>query len=67
MGLLDAVLGAFSENGSYDNDCDWFCDNCDVYMNDQPGFRAGGTWVCSECGELNDVSPSNEFDPWNHD
>lgn len=21
-----------------DNDCDWICDYCGAYMNDQPGF-----------------------------
>lgn len=67
MGLFDAFLGALGGGGSFDNDCDWFCDNCDAYMNNQPGFRAGGTWTCAECGEENDVSPENEYDPWNHD
>lgn len=42
-----------------DLDCDWYCDECDAYMNDQPGFSAGGTWECTECGSINDVSENN--------
>ena len=47
----------------YDNNADYFCDNCDVYLNDQPGFTAiTGQWVCSNCGYENDVSENNTFD-----
>jgi len=43
-----------------DRDCDWYCDCCGVFMNDQPGFNASkGTWVCTNCGEENDVSDDN--------
>ena len=43
-----------------DKDCDWFCDNCGEFMNDQPGFNTvSGTWVCQNCGEVNDVSEDN--------
>lgn len=42
-----------------DLNCDWYCDECDAYMNDQPGFCAGDTWICTECGSLNDVSEDN--------
>jgi hypothetical protein len=32
-------------------------------MNDQSGFDvSGGTWVCTECGALNDVSEDNTLD-----
>lgn len=46
-----------------DNACDWICDYCGAYMNDQPGFDvAGGTWTCTECGAVNDVSSNNVLD-----
>ena len=44
----------------FDNDCDWYCDCCHKYMNDQIGFTVkGGIWTCTECGTVNDVSESN--------
>lgn len=44
----------------HDNGCDWFCDSCRAYMNDQFGFTtASGTWICAECGVVNDVSENN--------
>ena len=43
--------------------CDWKKDYCGAYMNDQSGFDvSGGTWVCTECGALNDVSEDNTLD-----
>lgn len=42
-----------------DLDCDWICDQCGAYMNDQPGFSAGGEWTCAVCGSHNDVSEGN--------
>lgn len=46
-----------------DGGCDWICDCCGAYMNIQPGFDVSdGTWVCSECGEMNDVSGNNILD-----
>ena len=46
-----------------DNDCDWICDYCGAYMNDQPGFDVTeGTWTCPECGAVNDVSSNNVLD-----
>lgn len=35
MGLLGSILGAISSGD--DGGCDWICDNCGAYMNDQPG------------------------------
>lgn len=50
-------------SGSHDADCDWICDCCGAYMNDQPGFNVFcGTWECADCGALNDVSPSSVLD-----
>lgn len=38
----------------------WFCDECEAYLNIQPGFiNNGRTWQCSECGHLNDISENN--------
>ena len=46
-----------------DNDCDWICDYCGAYMNDQPGFDVTeGTLTCTECGAVNDVSSNNVLD-----
>lgn len=46
-----------------DGGCDWVCDSCGVYMNNQRGFNvAKGTWKCSKCGALNDVSQNNVLD-----
>ena len=45
---------------TFDNNSEWFCDNCNDYLNGQPGFSfLSGTWKCTECGALNDVSPKN--------
>jgi hypothetical protein len=38
-------------------DIDWYCDECDAYLNDQPGFDDNcGVWVCTECGCENEIS-----------
>ena len=38
----------------------WFCDECDTFMNVQSGFTTEtGRWVCSVCGQENDVSDAN--------
>ena len=55
MGLLGSILEAISSGD--DGGCDWICDNCGAYMNDQPGFSvSSGSWCCKECGSWNDVS-----------
>lgn len=42
------------------DDYDWYCDECDAYLNDQDGFYAGcGTWICKECGHLNYIDEDN--------
>lgn len=36
---------------------DWYCDECDAYLNDQPGFDDHcDVWVCTECGCENKIS-----------
>lgn len=63
MGLLDSILGAISSGD--DGGCDWICDNCGAYMNDQPGFSvSSGSWCCKECGSWNDVSEDNVVDDY---
>ena len=48
---------------AFNDDYDWYCDDCDAYLNDQSGFSTiGGTWRCTECGALNDVSAGNTRD-----
>lgn len=44
----------------YNEDIDWYCDNCKTYMNNQEGFnRNTGEWICSECGWQNNVTDLN--------
>ena len=44
----------------YDKNCDWYCDNCDAHLNNQPGFNtSSGSWECLECGWDNDVTEEN--------
>lgn len=43
-----------------DRDCDWYCDYCHVYLNNQSGFTTiSESWVCEYCGNVNDVSDNN--------
>lgn len=49
--------------GSHDGGCDWICDHCGAYLNKQRGFTIRkGTWKCTGCGALNDVSENNILD-----
>lgn len=59
MSILNSILENIL-NGGNDNGCDWYCDECDAYMNSQRGFTtSSGEWTCSECGFVNDVSEDN--------
>lgn len=62
MGLF-GLFGLLFENTATpvdDNDCDWYCDDCGAFMNEQSGFTtASDIWTCSECGSTNDVSEDN--------
>lgn len=61
MGFLDSIIRAISSGD--DGGCDWTCDNCSAYMNDQPGFSvSSGSWRCKGCGTWNDVSEDNVVD-----
>lgn len=47
------------------NDYDWYCDECNEYLNEQPGFNADcGTWTCTNCGELNYIDKSEILDEY---
>lgn len=46
--------------GLFDSGCDWYCDGCHAYMNDQLGFTTIlDTWTCTKCGAVSDVSENN--------
>lgn len=61
--------GLFSKNtnANINNDnvyedlgCDWNCDRCGAFMNNQPKFTTiSGTWICKDCGFENDVTEDN--------
>lgn len=39
---------------------DWFCDNCNAYLNDQANFDDHHyVWKCTECGYKNSISRDN--------
>ncbi len=45
------------------SDYDWYCDDCDSYLNTQPGFNVScGEWECTECGCLNYIDEDNIID-----
>lgn len=38
----------------------WFCDDCEAFLNIQPGFEsAKEKWICQCCGYENDITESN--------
>ncbi len=42
---------------------EWFCDNCDASLDDQPGFDDScGTWQCTQCGCMNTISDDYIFE-----
>lgn len=67
MSILDAIFSGLS--GSFDDKgYDWYCDECDAYMNNQPGFTAkSGEWTCTKCGSVNDVTEDNIIDEYDND
>lgn len=39
---------------------DWYCDECDAYLNSQSGFNPyDDRWICTECGHDNDITKNN--------
>lgn len=42
---------------------DWYCDRCNSYLNDQPGFDDHHyVWTCTNCGHKNSISRDNIYD-----
>ena len=65
MSLFDSILNGIFSADSNDSDCDWYCDECDTYMNSQHGFTTSdGEWTCTKCGHINDVSEDNILDEY---
>ena len=59
MGIFSSIIGGLL-GGSDDSGCDWYCDDCNAFMNSRSGFStSGGSWTCSECGSDNDVTDDN--------
>ena len=45
------------------NDYEWYCDECNAFLNNQDGFDANdGTWECTECGYLNEINEDELLD-----
>lgn len=41
----------------------WFCDNCNDYINIQDGFNDNcGEWTCTKCGHVNSISSDQIID-----
>ena len=56
MSLFKTIMGAVANaNNHFDpDDYDWYCDECDASLNDQPGFTTQyGEWKCTKCGCVN--------------
>lgn len=52
-----------NDDDNYADGIDWYCDECNAYLNDQSGFNtSSGRWTCSECGYNNDVTENNIID-----
>ena len=42
---------------------DWYCDRCNAYLNNQPGFDDHSyIWKCTECGHKNAISFDNIYE-----
>ena len=42
---------------------DWYCDRCNAYLNDQPGFDDHHyVWKCTECGHKNSISADDIYE-----
>jgi len=61
VSIFGSIMGGILQGMAPDDGgCEWYCDGCHAHMNGQPGFTTtSGEWTCTECGEVNDVSPSN--------
>ena len=49
------------------NNYDWYCDNCNAYLNSQLGFNTGcGVWYCKKCGEGNSIHQADIIDEYDY-
>lgn len=61
MGLFDKIKNGISSWG--EDDITWYCDGCNSILNNQPGFNTdSGTWECTVCGHINDVTENNVYE-----
>ena len=45
------------------DDYDWYCDECNAYLNNQSGFHADcGSWTCTKCGYVNYINENEILD-----
>lgn len=62
--LADLICHAIAE-GSEDRlgAVNWWCDNCDALLNEQPGFSdSHRTWKCRNCGHVNRIDEDQIID-----
>jgi DNA-directed RNA polymerase subunit RPC12/RpoP len=53
----------FNGSSSSSDDITWYCDGCNTVLNEQEGFNTdSGTWTCTECGFVNDVTSDNVYE-----
>lgn len=51
------------ESRDYMEGADWYCDECDAYLNDQSGFTVDyGEWTCEVCGHINRISEDEIYE-----
>lgn len=41
---------------------DWYCDRCNVYLNDQLDLMTIKVWKCTECGHKNSISADDIYE-----
>ena len=54
-----AIIGSCGRSGAMGRfpDVDWYCDECDDWLNGQAGFDdRKDTWTCRACGHSNRIS-----------
>ena len=50
------------------NDYDWYCNECNEYLNNQTGFNENrGVWYCKNCGECNPIHEADILDEYQYE
>lgn len=58
--ISEKKLNKLKSKGFHLTEYDWYCDECNAYLNDQKGFSTKkGHWKCRECGYDNSISILN--------